>query len=166
MNYGSASLLSSHTRASIFVSVCSCSVCVGVSALHQKQRRTSEHTSGCKCHVAAEWWTSRAFDVCERSEHNSRLAVTPRQTLMIQSMHSTGKTDASLTSIPKGRRCCMKVLFACLPPPLLPRKREGPVMIWVKDSSLPEVCLKLWKLNCDDGELRGRIKTLKRSLHA
>lgn len=125
MNYGSASLLSSHTRASIFVSVCSCSVCVGVSALHQKQRRTSEHTSGCKCHVAAEWWTSRAFDVCERSEHNSRLAVTPRQTLMIQSMHSTGKTDASLTSIPKGRRCCMKVLFACLPPPPPPQKEGG-----------------------------------------
>lgn len=53
-----------------------------------KQRQRSEHISGCKCHVAAEWWMSGAFDVWERSEHNSQSAVTPSQARMIHSIHT------------------------------------------------------------------------------
>ena len=131
-------------------------VCVSAGLWAPKPRQRSEHISGCKCHVAAEWWMSRAFDVWERSEHNSQFAVTPYHTLMIQSMLNPWMLCSHL---PRGGGVVWK-LYLCSA-----WTREGHIVIWVKDSFLPDVCSKLRKLHGDDCELCGSIETLKPSLH-
>lgn len=117
-----------------------------------KRRQRSEHISGCKCHVAAEWWKSRVFDVWERLEHNSRPAVTPFQTLMIQSMRAGGGPCAHMY---RGAVVLCETIicarFFCFFFPL--QMREVHIIICMSDLFLPEVHLELWKTDCDDCEL-------------
>lgn len=82
----------------------------------------------------------RVFDVWERSERNSHTAVTPFQTLMIQSIH-TGDDLLMSTAGP------WFILFVHSFSPYISNVH---VVICVKDAFCPQVILKLTQLNCAD----------------
>lgn len=121
------------TKLSVYFQECVVAVCLRsrwkkhCSQCQNKSKR-SQHISGCKCHVAAKWWMSRAFDVWERSEHNSQSAVTPYQTLMIQSIHTGSGRFAHIYQ--GGGGVVWKLLWkhylcSVFSPPNQKRRREG-----------------------------------------
>lgn len=120
------------------------------------QRQESEHISGCKCHVGAERWLPRAFDVSGRSEHNSQSAVTAFHSLMIHSIHAGG---GQFAHVHRGAAVLCQSIWA----QFLPLDDGGACqsLIRARDLFLPEVLFKQSKLDCEDCQLFcACIKTL------